>query len=262
MRGGKSPDSHDSYAATFVWACWKYLKASGDIAWLSSPSPHAGYTISQLIKEVIYANLSTQLDPAADNLTKVFQNDGVPFGGTYGASFLMDNCESLAGFYAAQKIYTDFQPEPAYAEQMRVYAEAVATGIDNLWDEQAGAFKYVFGLPTMVQSRPSVFYPLSMSQSWAFLWGVPIDTDRNYRALDYMQANYPQWWERNDVDDLLVLGAHHGLLAATGNQKVRKDILDRIEIERFAPGQADTYVMDGAYYFDIRDSVSVKNLTS
>ena len=108
----------------------------------------------------------------------------------------------------------------------------------------------------------ALFYPLCMSQAWGFLWGVPLDNDRSYRALDYMSANYPYWWARNDTDDLLALGAHHALVTATRSSTVRKEVLERVEMERLQLGQSDIYIHDAAYYLNIRDSLPVKHLTS
>lgn len=260
MRGGKSPDSHDSYAACWIWAIWKYLKATNNTAWLDQPSPHDGYTYSQLMKEVIYSNLSTQV--GTNKLTKTFQGDGVPFGGSYAASFFMDNCEVWAGFYAAFQIYSTFHPDSAYALSMSSYSDTIRQGLEALWEPATGTYKYVDGLVSMAPPVPgnALFYPLCMSQAWGQLWGVPLNPNRTAKCFTFMQANYPYWWARNDVDDLLALGAHYAYASYTGNSLVKRQIIERVEEERLSPVQADLYVMDAAYYMSMRDIRQVKHL--
>lgn len=260
LRGGKSPDSHDSYAACWVWAIWRYMKATGDASFMSEASPHQGYTYSQLIKEVIYSNLSSQI--GANKLTKTFQGDGIPFGGYYMASFFMDNTEVWAGYYAAFQIYSSFYPDPAYALEMSSYTDTVRQGLEALWEPETGTYKYVDGLASMAPDSPgnALFYPLCMSQAWGHLWGVPLNPLRHAKCFEYMHKHYPYWWARNDVDDLLALGAHYALVAYSGNSHVRREILERVELERLQVGQADLYVMDGAYYLTLRDTGKIRHL--
>lgn len=257
LRGGKSPDSHDSYAACYIWAVWKYLKAyPTDTAWLNEISPHAGYTFQNLFREIIYSNLSTQI--GANNLTKTFQQDGVPFGGTYAASFLMDNCEVWAGYHAAWRIWTDYPAvaDAPYAATMLGFRDQVTGGLEALWEEETKTYKYVEGLPSMVPpvDGNALFYPLCMSQAWPMLWGVPLNRDRKYKVFEYMEKHYPLWYARNDIDDLLACGAHYAYAVASNNQQIRQAILKRIEVERLAVGQADLYVHDAAYYLVMRDN--------
>lgn len=261
MRAAKSPDSHDSYAACYVWAVWKYLKAyPTDTAWLAEASPHSGFTYQALIREIIYANLSSQIN--ANNLTKTFQQNGIPFGGLYDASFLMDNCEVWAGYHAAWKIFSTYSVDAPYAATLLAFRNQIGTGIEALWEEGTQTYKYVHGLSTMVPASEgnALFYPLCMSQAWPTLWGVGVNADRKLKVFEYMEKNYPQWYARNDVDDLLACGAAYAYAVAGGSQEVRKSVLKRIETERLSVNQADLYVHDAAYYLAIRDNLLVPPL--
>lgn len=258
LRGGRSPDSHDSYAACYIWAVWKYLKAyPTDTAWLNSASPHSGYTYQQLFREIIYANLTSQI--LANNLTKTFQADGVPFGGTYAASFFMDNCEVWAGLHAAWRLWLDYPAvaDAPYAATILTWRNTITVGLESLWEEPTQTYKYVQGLATMAPpiSGNVLFYPLLMSQAWGALWGVPLNRNRRTKVFEYMELHYPQWYARNDVDDLLAMGAHYAYSMVTGNQQIRADILKRVEVERLATGQADLYIHDAAYYLSLRDNL-------
>ena len=192
----------------------------------------------------------------------MFQGDGVPFGGTYAANFLMDNCEVWAGYLAAEKIWSEFLADQSYANSMACFRTGVLADLEALWEPATGTYKYVYGLASMTPAVPAnaLFRPLCMSQTWPHLWRVPLDADRRYQALDCMQANCPHWWARNDLDDILDLGAHLGLLAANPQARLRSEILDRVEYERLAPGQADLYVMDAAYCLVIRDTNRMRDL--
>ncbi len=99
----RTPDSHDSYAASLIWAVQQYVEATGDIAWLNQASVHNGYTNAQVLKEVLNANIVQQFD---NNLTKTFQHDESPAGGMYAARYLMDNCEVWAGLNSATQLFT------------------------------------------------------------------------------------------------------------------------------------------------------------
>ena len=261
LRLAKSPDSHDSYAACYVWAVWRYVLATNDTAWLSTPSPHTGYTYAQLLQEIIYSNLSTQIQ--GTNLTRVFQGDGVPFGGSFAANYLEDNCEVWAGYYAAQQLWGNYLGDSAYATAMGNFANQVTGGLEALWEESTGSYKYIYGLDTMAPVVPgnALYYPLVQSQTWPWLWGVPLDTERKYRSLDYAQTHYPYWWARNDIDDILAIGAHFGLMASNPSGRVRAEILNRIDNERLIAGQSDLYVMDAAYYLLLRDNLGTADLT-
>lgn len=260
LRMAKSPDSHDSYAACWIWAVYRYVKATGDTAWLNEVTVQNGLTYQQLMRQVIDTNLTTQI--LANKLTKTFQQDGVPFGGSYAASFFMDNTEVWAGFAAAERLWTTYIPDAPYAASMAVLKNTVAEGLESLWEPETGTYKYVQGLVSMAPTVPgnALFYPLCMSQAWGFLWGVPLNKDRMYSALKFMNDNYPNWWARNDIDDLLALGAHYAYAVASGSNLGKAQIIDRVESERLIPGQADLYIMDAAYYLVLRDSLHLKDL--
>lgn len=261
LKNGKSPDSHDSYAACYIWAVWKYLKAyPTDTAWLDEASPHNGLTYSALFKEIIHFNLTSQI--GTNNLTKTFQGDGVPFGGTYAASFLMDNCEVWAGLHAAYRIFTDYKVDAPYATVMLGFRNQITEGLEALWEPETQTYKYVDGLASMAPevSGNALFYPLCMSQAWPMLWGVPVNYDRKLKVFEFMEKHYPYWHARNDIDDLLACGAHYAYAVATGNQQVREAILKRIEVDRLTKDQADLYVHDAAYYLVMRDNLLIQPL--
>lgn len=263
MREGRSPDSHDSYAATFVWAVWRYMKANPtDTAWLSVPTAHpSGNSILAMIKDIVYINLLTQIN--GTGLTNTFQDNNVPGGGSYAASFFMDNCEVYAGLLAAERLYA-LVGDAAYSASVAGFKTNLGAALENLWEPATGAYKYVAGLPSMAPpvSGKALFYPLCMSQAWGALWGVPLFTDRQTSAFTYMATHYPNWWARNDVDDVLAIGAHYGYAAYTGSTAVKTDVLARVELDRLKLGQSDLYIHDAAYYISLRDSQIVRDLSN
>lgn len=257
----KSPDSHDSYAACFIWLVQRYLSANPtDVAWLDAISPQYGLTYDGFIREVIYANLLTQV--TANNLTNTFQGTGVPFGGNYDANFLMDNCEVWAGLKSAQLIYSLYKVDNGYSDYIGIFADQILSGISALWEPETKTFKYVAGLASMEPTTETntLFYPLVMSQGWPALWGVPVEQAKKLAVFDYMNDQYGKWWARNDLDDLLACGAHYALTTVDRSAQTKAEILKRIELERLPTGQADMYIHDVAYYLVMRDALVVKDL--
>lgn len=257
FRTTKYADSHDSYAATLVWLIDRYMTETSDVAWFSTASTHNGMTYDAVLREIIYYNLSTQI---ASNLTKVFQNDAAPWGGTYAAKFLMDNCEVWAGYRAAVNIYTNHVPDAGYAATLTTFKDGIATGISSLYDATYDCFKYEISADPSTVTGEVLFYPWCMAQLWPALWGVPVDDDYYTDAIDFAHEHYPYWWARNDIDDLMALGAHHGLLSVSNRQDYRQQIIDRVERHHLVTGSSDVYVHDAAYFLNIRDSLTVSSL--
>jgi len=266
MRAARSPDSHDSYAATLVWAVWRYMDANPtDTAWLSVATKHPnGKTVLGLLQDILYFNLHTQLN-GATLLSNTFQYNKVPGGGMYAANFFMDNCEVYAGFLAAERLWGNaaWGNNAPFSAYNATFKNDVLTGLESLWEKETGTYKYIAGLPSMAPTVPGKanFYPLCMSQAWGALWGVPLYSDRIEKCFKFMGTHYPMWWARNDMDDLLAFGSHYAHVLYSGSCTAKIESLRRAETERFKSDQADVYVMDIAYYISMRDSVIVRDLS-
>jgi hypothetical protein len=254
-RQARHEDSHDSYAACYIWAIRKYLDATNDTSLLYEATPHGGMLFKDALKEIIYYNLLTQT--IENGLTKTFQNDDAPWGGQYVSRYLMDNCESWAGFDSAVVIFRDYAEDTAYVDYIVSWRDNNLDGLKELYNSAVGAFNYeVDADVTEVQGYIS-FYPWIMAQLWGSLWDVPFDTDMLDSAIAWANEHYPQWWARNDIDSHVSIGAHLGYAKYRQDVSTVLDILRRIETHHVTVSAPDMLISDVAYYFSLRSMVSM-----
>jgi hypothetical protein len=252
MRTHRAPDSHDSYAATLLWAIHQYVSATGDIAWLMHDSVHQGYSNAQVLKEVLYTNLLTQFDAG---LTKTFQQDISPQGVSYPVRFLMDNCEVWAGLNAAVQIFK-LLGHYQFADYVDSFRQASQQGIETLWQPEAGAYRWALG-QDMTKSVES-FYPTINSQYWPALWGVPLSSNNLSAAMHFADDHYQFWWRRQDIDDFANLGAHYALVEKLGRTDKLEAILQTVRQRSFrqaysnALPPSELLISDAAYYLSLQ----------
>lgn len=243
-------DAHDSYAACLVWAIGQYLLATNDCEWLGLPSPHKGYTYSQVIKEIIEHNLVLQLDRG---LTRTFQNDENPGGGESTARYFMNNCESYAGFVSAINIFSKYIKDKAYVDTLIPIKDEMLAVLGTVYDEDAGCYKYEVNAQMDAASEVAQFNPWIMSQLWPSLWSVPLDAKDYARAIRWGNEQFPQWWSRNDIDNAPALGAHLGYAYYVNSMPVLLDILKRIEDHHLLYSSPVMTVSDAAFYLSLVD---------
>lgn len=134
MTASRPPDSHDSYAALLIWVVANYVDKTLDTDWLLTSSDHYGYTYLSVLKEVIYYNLLTQFDKG---LTRTFQNDQNPAGGTYAARYLMDNCEVWQGLDSTLRLFTRMG-DLNYVSYVKAFRDNNLQAINDLWQDNSG----------------------------------------------------------------------------------------------------------------------------
>jgi len=244
-------DSHDSYASCLIWAIAKYLEATGDTAWLSQTSPHAAYTYGAAIKEILYANIITQVD-GTSGLINTFQGNIRSDGWAYAEQYLMDNCEDYAGLAAAIELYNNYLGDAAYAAYLQSYQDNLLIALEGLYDNTNFCYSYAFGADMAAAGTSALFYPWVMSQLWPALWNVPLDTKRYKTAIDWADTKFPIWWARTDSVTTLSLGAHLGLSYVTKDGTIVSDIMRRINEHHLFEASADTSVDDFAYYLTLK----------
>lgn len=251
----KAPDSHDSYAATLMWAL-EQLRAAGYVPddFFTETSEH-GITYVAAMREIIYYNLLVQME---NNLARTFQDNIVPDGSgdTYAIQFLMDNCEVYAGLAAAYDFYSDerYTVDTTYPAYVSAFMTTVITGLKSLWDDDEEVFAYYLGYDPANNPDTPLFYPWIMSQAWPSLWDTPVDYYMIRAGFQYMETAYPDWWQSNNIDDLAALGAHVGLYKFNPTRLIKGQILNRIEVEKMLASASELYLMDFGYYHYLKEA--------
>ena len=257
----KSPDSHDAYAATLVWAA-EQMRLAGLIpdAFYTDTSKH-GITYVAALKEILYDNIFNQM---ANNLSKTFQGDIVPngTGDIYDIQFLMDNCEVYAGIKAAYDFYSDdrYTEVPEYPAYIAAFLTTVLAGINSLWDDANEIFAYYLGYDNADIPSDPPFYPWLMAQAWISLFEIPVDYYKKRSCLNYTTTSFPDWWQRNSVDDLAALGAHVGYFKHVQIDDLRLQILARVEQETLKTENPFLYLHDFGYYLYLRNYGSLERI--
>ena len=167
--GAEMPDSHDSYAATFLSLVWEYEKHSGDTTWATGNMP--------VLKLMAYNCLTTQVKP--NMLTSVFRN-GVPSG----IGYLMDNCEVYRGLRDfAALLRNRVDADAGYYDS---FANQIPLGIRSL-------FSTAYKPSDAHQSLETTFYPGTTCQVFPQAFGVAEMGDTFSPAYNYLNANSPGW---------------------------------------------------------------------
>lgn len=248
------PDSHDSYAATLMWAL-EQLRLAGFVpdGFFTENSKH-GITYVAALKEILYYNVLIQTE---NNLSRTFQYNIVPDGSDseYNIQFFMDNCEVWAGLQAAYDFYSDsrYTIAPEYPAYVAGFRDTILVGLQSLWDETTERFTYYLGYDPSNDPENPLFYPWIMSQTWASLWDVPLDYYQIRAAMNYIEEAYPDWWQTNRIDDLAALGSHVGLYKFNSTVEIRKQILDRVEAEKMLVSTSELYLHDLGYYLFLKE---------
>ena len=168
--GAVSPDSHDSYAATFLSLAALYVRTSYDYAWQARNTAK--------LKTIAYNCLTTQVK--SNGLTSVFRNQ-TPSG----VGYLMDNCEVYRGLRDfAHMLQYRADPDADYYHQ---FATGVATGISGLF---AGTgYRYADAALNLETS----FYPGTTCQVFPQAFGVLEVSNTYTAAYNYLNANSIGW---------------------------------------------------------------------
>lgn len=182
------PDSHDSYAATFLSLAAHYVALTNDTNWY--------YSNVATLKRIAYFNLATQTKP--NQLTRVFQSPD-----PYDVGFFMDNCEVHRGLKDFAQLLRRFGDE-SDAVYYDAFAETIAYGLMNLWDPVMSGFRPSDAHNTAIRA----FYPGVTCQIFAQAFDVTPLSAYYDKAWTYVQRYAPDW-SRRRYDDFpwAILGA-------------------------------------------------------
>ena len=176
-------DSTDSYAATFLLLCANYAEKAPDDEILVANTPK--------IEEIIGV-MSATMD---QNLTYARLD--------YPVQYLMDNCETFAGFCAAKRLYEtalSFLPDAGKkAEEMKQTAEKIQkTVCSALWREDHFSVAVNAQKEDLLPFSWTEFYPSATAQLFPILFGViSPDSDKAkkvYEAFCYHYAGKDAEW--------------------------------------------------------------------
>ena len=226
----RPPDSHDSYAATFLMCAARYVRTYNDWGWLQTVNTRFGETNHQTLLNIMVYNLTTQVktvdwcnahgiqpyEPAgATLLTSTFQNairkeDGM----FYHISFLADNCEVYSGLKLFGDLLNDFGDTTNGASAL-AFATNIGIAAHGLFDVTERVF-----VPndTMINFQPdntyladaltlgTAWYPDLFCQIFTELYQVPsgggaaFDGQKYNDGWEYLMGNAPLWWKRTEYD--------------------------------------------------------------
>jgi hypothetical protein len=169
----QKPDSHDSYAATFLSLAARYVRLSRNTAWLNT------HVIT--LKNIAYFNLATQVKP--NSLTQTFQKPD-----PYNVGFNMDNCEVYRGLidFAAMLRDYGYTDDANYYDQ---FATQASIGLTGLWDSQRAGFRSSDVDPVATTS----FYPGATTQVFAQAFNVSPLRGWRDAAWSYLAKWAPDW---------------------------------------------------------------------
>ena len=168
-------DSTDSYAALFLILLDEYLRAGGDIALLEAHREDIG-------------RITSAMD-ATRTIALTYAKPG------YKAYYLMDNCETAAGYRAAASLW-DALGNPIEALRCRWIAWLMQTVVNLLlWNWFGGSYDYALGNAT----DTTVFYPDAAAQLFPVAFGLICPTGSRAKRLyqGFLEAQ-PQWLAGND----------------------------------------------------------------
>jgi hypothetical protein len=192
--GPEFPDSHDSYAATFLTLVLAYETHSGNSVWANSNMA--------TLKLMAYNCLTTQVK--SNMLTSVFRN-GVPSN----IGYLMDNCEVYRGLrdFAAllrKRGDTDADYYDSFATQIPLGMRAL--------------FSVAYKPSDAHQSPETTFYPGTTCQVFPQAFGVP-ELSNTFDTAYFYLNNHSPGWEKGTYD--MFPWAVLGYVAAVRNDAQR-----------------------------------------
>lgn len=254
-----NPDSHDSYAATFISLIARYVQLvpndAGFIFGVSVQPSGSGtyYSNKQLFDDIFTYNLHNQI---ANNLTKTFQGDVSPVdGSTYSVQFLEDACECYSGFKDANYLYTVWG-DSTNAGYASTDATSLATGIIGLYDTTYNVFATQYGeaVSTWINEANKPFYPRLQAQVFPELHNVTTVTqDVRNNVRTWMAGQYQGWWQDKGKDTFPQ--NVFGFLAARVWQDFRKASIFQDNTERYYAIGGNLIISEFCYYLDIKDNL-------
>ena len=210
-QGKKQYDSTDSYAATFLEVCNKYVKATGD---------------SALIKG--YANEISRIISA---MGATMDNDLTYAKPDYKVQYLMDNCEVYSGYLAAAELYetalSGVSGASAKAKEMRDTAKKVSDAIeDRMWNMVGKYYEPAvdrFG-NSMYRFSWNNFYPSATAQLFPICFGLlspdSARAQQLYRDFNaaFSTGEDKKTWEQISIPDAFFWGAIPHTAAMMGDK--------------------------------------------
>lgn len=167
------PDSHDSYAATFLSLAAIYVRLTGDVPWFNANV--------DTLKNIAYYNLARQVK--ANKLTRTFQ---IP--DAYDVGFFMDNCEVYRGLRDLCLLLDD-HGHGMDAMYYNSFAVDITHGLMNLWDYNKSGFR-----PSDAHaSAETSFYPGVTCQVFAQAFDVAPLSAYYTSAWQYVTKFAPKW---------------------------------------------------------------------
>lgn len=268
------PDSHDSYAATFIRLAAHYdMMTNGtDRAWWTTASPQPGLTYKQVLTNIYLANLSNNIDLVTTFMTGTFQGNIAPWdGSSFTTRYFEDNSESFSGcakghrdpvsgtvsFTAedgASYMFDQVLGDPTNRDNALYIAGFMDSGNYNLFNATNGIAAYYYGQDTntFVNDATLGFYAAMQAQLFADLHDLPSYSYAMRRTMrQWLWKAWPNWIADRGRDT--GPSAFCGYIAAKiwGDSVKAQEVVTNVE-EYFTTGGA--MVIDQfAYYLDIKD---------
>jgi hypothetical protein len=171
-----SPDSNDSYAATYLQLASRYTQKTGDYTWFK--------TNLKSLKQIADKNLIDQ--QKSSGLISTFQN-----GKPHNISYLMDNAEVYAGLIKFANTLRAIDDKDA--DKYQNSANKITLGIDTLWDEK----NHNWLVSDSSKATGKVFYPDLTAQIFPEMYGLKIrnETLKFNQAYNYFSSNDQTWFK-------------------------------------------------------------------
>lgn len=234
-------DSADSYPATFATLVLRYVKATGDTAWVKA---HADEL--DLLGQAMVASQ----DPA-DGLTWAKPN--------YKVKYLMDNCEVYRGFVDLAALMADVIGDAQKASYYRQRAEVVKAGIEKkLWAGDGRGYYYYAMDQRGVRlgTNWGTWYPDQMAQLWPVLWGVLDPQSQRAKELWARFNKVAPGWPTLERDDSFA-SAFLGLAALKMGERERAlTFVDAVKARFFDRGNPwPWYSADAGWFMLLLESL-------
>ncbi len=230
-----TPDSNDSYAATFLSDVWQYYQAGGSPSFFQMPGVQSELG---LVGNVL---LSCQL---SNGLTETFLPGNGPED-----SYTEDNSEAYAGFLAMSQIESQVYGNAAAAQNYAAAAGRCQSGImTNLYNSSTG----LFNVDPNTLANTTQWYPGTISLAWPILFGVVSPTgaiaEKQMATIDAAWNGPAQqnWTTRTDSASIGFAALLRG-----DNQRAQDDIStlarDPFPTPLVSPAGAVTTVADAGW---------------
>lgn len=248
------PDSHDSYASVFLSLMARYIKLTGDSAWLLGPSPQPGLTYQTVLTNIYNYNLANSI---SNNLTQTFQGNIAPWDGSaFTTQYLEDNCESYTAF--DDSIYLFSLLSDATTQANAIYCKSLmASGIYNLFDTNFNIFAYYYGADVSTYyNDPNVgFYAAMQAQLWPELHGVSSILEyMKQSARLWMSQRWNNWWADKGRDTLPFNLS--GFIYARLRNDAAKAYTAVENAERYFLTDGSMIIQEFAYYLNTKDALA------